>query len=246
MSEENCCENTQCSEQIESGLPGDLSILETAIGYQFKDRSKLIRALTHRSVTGNTNRSDYERLEFLGDAVLDLAVAQLLLDYHINAREGELSKMRAALVNTSSLAEVGKNISLGQYIRLSKGEFANGGAERPSILADVVEALVGAVYRDSCYEQAFELVKKLFGDSVSTVNPRDPKTELQEALHVLGINNPEYLLEIVEGPEHAPTFISVVQVEGEILGRGKGGTKKESQQFAAAEALTKLKNQADE
>lgn len=221
----------------------DLGAIEDRLGYTFKDRGWLERALTHRSVPtkGSAGRNDYERLEFLGDAVLDLAVAHLLLEAHPEAREGELSKMRAALVNTASLAEIAKKINLGPCIRLSRGELANGGADRPSILADVCEALMGAVYREAGFDTALGCITKLFGSQISTVTPRDPKTELQEALHTTGSSAPEYLLECVEGPEHAPIFVSVVKVDGQIVGRGKGATKKASQQAAASEALERLK-----
>lgn len=219
---------------------GDLRSIEQSLGYSFKNIEWLERALTHRSVHPQGVRADYERLEFLGDAVLDLAVAQLLLDIHKDSREGELSKMRAALVNATSLAEIARSMDLGRFIRMSRGEAASGGADRPSLLADVLEAILGAVYRDSGYYEAFECVKKLLGNDLHTVTPRDPKTELQEALHARGEPAPEYLLECVEGPEHAPVFVSVVKIVGEISGRGSGATKKASQQAAAAEALYKL------
>ena len=220
----------------------DFDKVEAQVGYKFQDTALLERALTHRSVqVRGSNKNDYERLEFLGDAVLDLAVAQLLLDAHPDAREGDLSKMRAALVNTASLADIAKRIDLGPYIRLSRGELANGGAERPSILADVFEALMGAVYREAGFPAALGCISALFGELVKTVTPRDPKTELQEALHVTGSSGPEYLLECVEGPEHAPVFVSIVKVDGQIVGRGRGATKKASQQVAASEALARLK-----
>lgn len=219
------------------------SELEERLAYNFKDHSWLERALTHRSTHPKGNKSDYERLEFLGDAVLDLGIAHLLLDSHQDAREGDLSKMRAALVNTSSLAEIARRLKIGPYIRLSRGEASSGGSDRPSILADVLEALMGAVYRESGYDAALEVVKKLFGDEIKTVTPRDPKTELQEALHAIGSEAPQYLLECVEGPEHAPTFISVVVVDGQVVGRGRGNTKKASQQEAAGEALTRIQGQ---
>lgn len=216
--------------------------IEQILGYTFKNSSWLERALTHRSLQLKGNKTDYERLEFLGDAVLDLAIAQLLLDKHQEAREGELSKMRAALVNTTSLATIARNLNLGPYIRLSRGELANGGADRPSILADVFEALMGAIYREAGYDQALACVEKLFGETITNVEPRDPKTELQEALHAAGSDAPVYLLECVEGPEHAPTFVSVVQVDGQVVGRGRGATKKASQQAAAAEALALMRS----
>ncbi|MCO6432002.1 MAG: ribonuclease III [Deltaproteobacteria bacterium] len=219
--------------------------VEEALGHKFKDVSWLERALTHRSVFTKGSKNDYERLEFLGDAVLDLAVAHLLLEKHPEAREGELSKMRAALVNTSSLADIARALEIGPYIRLSRGELASGGSDRPSILADVFEAVMGAVYREAGFEKALACIEKLFGDEIVNVTPRDPKTELQEALHALGSEAPVYMLECVEGPEHAPTFISVVEVDGQIVGRGRGSTKKASQQAAAAEALARLRPDDD-
>jgi ribonuclease-3 len=219
--------------------------IEELLGYTFKDRNWLERALTHRSVQVNGIKNDYERLEFLGDAVFDLAVAHLLLDKHEQAHEGELSKMRAALVNTASLAEVARRLSLGKFIKLSRGELASGAHERPSILADVVEAVLGAVYREGGFAVACDCVARLLGDSVTTVTPRDPKTELQEALHATGSEAPVYRLECVEGPEHSPNFISVVEVDGQIVGRGRGTTKKASQQAAAEEALGLLKPKDD-
>ena len=218
--------------------------LEKALGYSFKDKKWIDRALTHRSVSSkNENKSHYERLEFLGDAVLDLAIAHLLLEKYPHAMEGELSKMRAALVNTASLAGIAKELKLGPYIKLSRGEQVSGGSERPSILADVIEALLGALYREAGYNKVLEVVAGLFQQSILEVNPSDPKTELQEVLHAIGTEVPEYLLEFVEGPEHAPTFVSVVKIKGSIMGRGRGATKKSSQQEAARQALDALKSE---
>ena len=219
--------------------------IESALGYQFKDLASLERSLTHRSTHSRGGKSDYERIEFLGDAVIDLAIAHLLLDSHPEAREGELSKMRAALVNTASLAEIAREINLGPFIRLSRGELASGGFDRSSILADVLEALIGAVYREAGYDTALRCVQSLFGTRLVDVTPRDPKTELQEALHEAGSQPPVYNLECVQGPEHAPTFVSVVEIDGQIVGRGRGNTKKASQQSAAAQALEFL-NGGDE
>lgn len=208
--------------------------IEAKLGYTFIDRARLECALTHRSVHGNT---DYERLEFLGDAVFDLAVADLLLHKHQNAHEGELSKMRAALVNKSSLAEVARRLDLGKFIKLSRSELASGAHERPSILADVVEAVIGAVYTEAGFTAVYTCIGRLLGETVATVTPRDPKTELQEVMHASNGLPPVYKLECVEGPEHSPVFISVVEINGEIVGRGRGTTKKASQQAAAEQAL---------
>lgn len=219
--------------------PDHYGEIEEWLGYKFLDLAALERALTHRSALVH-GKVDYEQLEFLGDAVLDLAVAHLLLKRHPESREGELSKMRAALVSAASLAEVARDFRLGRFVRLSWSELANGGAERGSILADVLEAVLGAVYQESGFESARLCIERILSARVDHINVRDPKTDLQEALHAAGIPIPVYRLECVEGPEHAPTFISVVEVEGEVVGRGRGPTKKASHQAAAAEALVNI------
>ncbi len=228
----------------------DIEALEAALGYTFADKELLKRALTHRSANAiiATNPGsaaggpvDYELLEFLGDAVLDLAIAHHLIEGFPTAREGELSKMRAALVNTAALASVARQLSLGQFIRLSRSEAAAGGADRESILADVFEALMGAVYREAGFTVACGVAAKLLGDRLKSVNPSDPKTELQEVLHAAGSATPEYLVEFTEGPEHSPIYVSIVKIDQQIVGRGRGRTKKESQQAAAAEALKILR-----
>lgn len=243
---ENRAEGADAAAQEPIHHPTNFELLESKLGFEFKDKSLLERALTHRSALGFKERTDYERLEFLGDAVLDLSVAHLLSIAHPEAREGDLSKMRAALVNTQALANIARALDIGPFIRLGRGELASGGHERPSILADVMEAIFGAMYLDSTYDKALETVKAIFGDSLEKVTPSDPKTELQELLHAAGSEPPTYLLEMVEGPEHAPTFVAIVMVDGEIAGRGRGPTKKAAQQLAAAEALAKLTPSAPE
>ena len=214
--------------------------IEEKLGYSFSNPDVLERALTHRSAHSGGVSGDYERLEFLGDAVLDLAVAHLLLDQHPGLREGHLSKMRAALVNTSSLAGVAREIRIGPFIRLSRGELANRGSTRPSILADVFEAIFGAIYRESGYQAALDVAMRLFEEKVKDVTPVDPKTELQERLHSLNLEPPTYVLDVVEGPEHEPSFVSSVLIGEQCMGRGRGTTKKASQQAAAAQALEAL------
>lgn len=221
------------------------TLLESKIGYSFKEISLLERALTHRSALGGFSPGDYERLEFIGDAVFDLAVADLLSASHQNASEGELSKMRAALVNASFLASISRQLGLGDFIRLSRSERANGASERSSILADVLEAIVGAIYTEAGFETAKGCITRLLGDAIMTVNPRDPKTELQEILHSRGSQTPLYRVEKIEGPEHAPIFVSSVEVEGAVIGTGRGSSKKASQQAAAEEALIKVARNAD-
>ncbi len=213
-----------------------IAAVSLALGYEFKDKNRPVAALTHRSAQRGES-TDYERLEFLGDAVLDLVVAHLLYELHPAAPEGDLSKMRAALVNSAHLASVAKVLGLGPHIRLSRGEMESGGADRASILADVVEALIGAVYLDGGFPEAYRIARKLFETSASSVEPRDPKTELQEIVQAYGCEGPKYYLDHTEGPEHSPTFVSVVLIDDQIVGRGTGTTKKQSQQEAASEAL---------
>ncbi|MCI5064460.1 ribonuclease III [bacterium] len=222
-----------------------LRALEQQFGYSFESRELLLYALTHRSAAtsggeSEERRKDYERLEFLGDAVLDLAISDFLLHAHPEAREGELSKMRAALVNTESLAKQARKLNLSNHILVSKAERTRGGHERPALLADVVESLIGAVYREAGFDRARAVVSALFGDKVLSVDPNDPKSELQEALHALEMEPPLYELEGTEGPEHLLTFITTVSAGGALLGRGQGSTKKSSQQDAARQALESL------
>jgi ribonuclease-3 len=215
------------------------SEVERLIGYQFRDRNLIKRAFTHRSAQKVVSGGDYERLEFLGDAVFDLAVAHLLVRQYERASEGSLSKMRAALVRAQGLSSVAREIGLGGFIIASKSELANGAAGRDSILADVLEALVGAVYIDGGFDAAFLVVSGLFKDAVLNVSPRDPKTELQELLHASsrGSSQPIYRIESTEGPEHAPLFVVTVEIDGEVCGRGRGSSKKSAEQAAAEEAL---------
>lgn len=214
--------------------------VEQQLGYSFADATLLERALTHRSAQASQANGNYERLEYIGDAVFDLAVAHLLSIKHEHASEGELSKMRAALVNATSLAGIARRISLGKFVKLSRSEMANGASDRSSILADVLEAIVGAIYLEAGFEVARECISRLLGDDILTVTPRDPKTELQELLHASGGGPPVYRIECTEGPEHSPVFVSTVEVNGRIVGRGRGSTKKASQQIAAEEALLKM------
>lgn len=219
---------------------GEITGLEKTLKYEFRDRKLFARALTHRSALSMEERSDYERLEFLGDAVLGLGIAHLLIDKYPEAKEGELSKMRAALVNAQSLASIARRLNIGPFIRVGRSEASAGGQDRPSILADVFEAVLGAIYLDRGFTDAFRVVQEVFANSLGEVQTSDPKSELQELLHATGSEPPQYLLELVEGPDHAPTFVTVVVIDSEIAGRGRGSTKKAAQQAAAAEALAKL------
>jgi ribonuclease-3 len=219
-----------------------LALLEGCLGYRFINQELLEAALTHRSLQQAESVQHYERLEFLGDAVLDLAIAALLIKRHPEASEGELSKMRAALVSTKSLAELARSIELGAHVRLSRGERLSGGDERPSILADVVEAVMGALLEEQGFDRSVSCIERLFSARLDNVLPSDPKTELQELLHATSKNHPSYQLLAIEGPQHEAVFVSSVNVGDEILGIGRGGSKKLSQQAAAAEALRRVRS----
>lgn len=211
------------------------------------DVALLERALTHRSYAAEHRDADHnERLELLGDAVLDLAVTAELHARDPQADEGVLSRRRAHLVRESTLAGVAREVALGPHLRFGRGEAASGGADKDSLLADALEAVVGAVFLASGYEVAARLVVRLLGDRVpassgsgengSEAGPVDAKTELQERLAARQLPPPEYRTE-QEGPDHAPSFRADVIVGDEVIGSGSGGTKKAASQAAARRAL---------
>ncbi|MFC1747263.1 ribonuclease III [Pseudomonadota bacterium] len=210
-----------------------------ALDYQFLDQSLLEQALTHRSM-GSTNN---ERLEFLGDAILGAVVAAELYQRFPRSTEGELTRLRAALVKGDSLAEIGFELDLGDYIRLGTGELKSGGFRRASILACAIEALIGAVYLDSGSEAARQLILKLYAERLKNVSPedelKDPKTRLQEFLQSKKQSLPIYELIKVEGEAHAQTFYIECKVEGlDLAVQGKGVSRRKAEQAAAKEVLS--------
>ncbi len=221
----------------------DYSELEKRIGYTFHDKKLLKRAFIHSSADVGES---YERLEFLGDAVLALAVSEHLFFERPEDKEGDLTKCRAALVNETALAEVARRLDLSGYLILGRGERHSGGADKPSILADVVEAMIGAVYVDGGFEEAKSLVNRLLEKSFETVLSgggfRDFKTRLQEYYHKLGISDIKYTVYKEEGPPHDRTFYVKLVVCGEEVARGQGRSKKFAEQKAAKAAyLTAVK-----
>ena len=217
----------------------DPAELRRALGAPIEPQS-LERALTHRSFAyENANPPTNERLEFLGDSVLGLVVTDTLFRGYPNLPEGQLAKLRAAVVQMRALAEVARELSLGDYVMLGRGEEVTGGRNKSSILADTLEAVIGAVYIDCGLDEASELVHRLF-DPVIDRSARlgaglDWKTSLQEltAGHLLGV--PEYVVE-ESGPDHQKSFRAVVRVGGRELGSGEGRSKKEAEQHAAEAA----------
>ena len=203
----------------------------------------LVQALTHRSFAYEHGGSHYERLEFLGDAVLQQVVTIELFERFPDLPEGELAKRRAALVSTVALAEIARRIDIGPFIRLGNGEISTGGSEKSSILADIIEALIGASFLslgpDVTSAFVLRLVVPLFDDVDRFGASMDPKTELQELCDRLGTGKPVYSIDGV-GPDHARRFIATVSVDGVVHGTGEGTSKKAAEGIAALAAWTAL------
>ncbi|HMO02742.1 MAG TPA: ribonuclease III [Oligoflexia bacterium] len=212
--------------------------LQQKIGINLLNPDLLIEALTHPSFKGASN---YQRLEFLGDAVIANVISLLLFRSKPLATEGELSKARSGLVNTKNLAKVARLLELDRYIRLSAAEAAANTAKRDKVLEDVLESIFGAVFIDQGFEAAYCLAQKLFADQIDSVQLEDFKTELQEMMQSLGKELPSYLVEDTSGPEHAKKYLSVAKIGGEVIGRGQGSSKKASEQEAAKDALSYFK-----
>ena len=222
-----------------------MKTLEERLGYQFKNRGLLENALTHSSYANEhreTGISSNERLEFLGDSVLGMVVADHLYREHPQMPEGELTRTRAALVCEGSLVEVARALELGEYLCLGKGEDAGGGRERPSILADATEAVLAAVYLDGGIAQARRLIRTLIlGNEEEMSASRDYKTALQELIQRESGQKLTYHLVGEEGPDHAKRFSVEVELNGKTVGAGEGRTKKAAEQNAAKAAIEKLK-----
>ena len=216
---------------------------ESQLGYTFKDSALLRLALTHRSVSAeDAARNDNERLEFLGDAVLQLVITDLLYASYPHLAEGQMAKVRASVVSRPTLAEVARAIDIGAELDLAPGEDRTGGRGKDSILADAVEAVLGAVYLDGGLEKARKMILGLWGERVVDKAKRpgikDYKTRLQEHLARDGLR-PDYEVEGT-GPDHDRQFSAVVLVDGKRLGAGEGRSKKEAEQASASEALATL------
>lgn len=221
----------------------DLAELEEQLGCRFADPDLLRAALIHRSyVAEHPDAEHNERMEFLGDAVLQLVVTVYLFDHHPELSEGEMAKVRAGLVNGIELAAVGREIGLGDYMVLGRGEEASGGRDKESILADAMEAVLAAIYIDQGIEQARRFILQRWAerleDRVAAPGGRDFKTRLQELLAQDG-KRPRYRVD-EEGPDHDKLFTATVEVEGSVVGRGSGRSKKEAEQRAASRALDAL------
>lgn len=224
-----------------------LSVLEDRIGYHFSNIDLLKQAITHSSFINEqkiNKTEDYERLEFLGDAVLELVSSEFLFKTHKNVPEGELTKMRASMVCEPALAFCARDLELGEFIRLGKGEELCGGRYRDSITSDVMEAVIGAIYLDGGMEKAKEHINRfILSDMENKQLFYDSKSNLQELIQGKLKKEFEYVLLEESGPEHNKTFVVEIVMEGKCLGKGTGRTKKAAQQQAAYEALLFLKEQ---
>jgi ribonuclease-3 len=221
---------------------------ERRIGYAFRDRTLLERALTHKSFS-NENRDarspNNERLEFLGDAVLGFVVGELIYRFFPDLQEGALSKIKAHLVSSTTLACKGRDLGIGKFLRMGAGEARSGGAEKLSLIADGFEALVAAIYLDGGLPAAAEFIKSGFGPEISGIDVgdlsfHDYKTALQETAQGLGLPLPEYKVIEEHGPDHEKAFVVELSWDGAAFSRGLGSSKREAQRKAAKEALKKL------
>ncbi len=213
--------------------------LEEIIGYNFKDRHLLECALTHSSTNDTYN---YQRLEFLGDRVLGLVIADALFEAFRDENEGGLAKRHTALVQGVTCTVIGQQYNIGEFIILSESERISGGNLNENIIADVVESLLGAIYCDGGYDAAQKVILKLWGDNITTLKtaPQDPKTELQEWVQARGLGLPVY--EVVEksGPDHAPIFLIRLTIEGHGVVEAQGTSRRQAEKMSARLMLKKV------
>lgn len=221
--------------------------LEQKIGYRFRDRGLLRQALTHSSFANEQkiNRyPDYERLEFLGDAVLELVSSDFLFHENPQMPEGKLTKLRSSMVCEPALAYCARELTLGEYILLGRGEEAAGGRKRDSITSDVMEALIGALYLDGGFAAAHDFIHRfVLSDLEHKILFYDSKTVLQETVQATEGSVLSYELTGETGPDHDKEFLVEVSIDGKVMGSGRGRTKKAAEQQAAYEALLRLRRQ---
>ena len=227
----------------------DYGQLEKILDYSFENPRLLIQAVTHSSYANETTgdpTNGNERLEFLGDAVLELCMSNILYKRYLDKEEGDLTKLRAAVVCENSLALIGEKLGVCDFLLLGKGEENHGGRHRRSLVADAMEAVIGAVYLDGGLEAASVLISRIFEETVEAAVSgklsKDSKTELQELLQGRGDVNIRYQIVSEDGPDHDKTFTTAVFVNGKNYGEGQGHSKKISEQAAAMAALEKIKS----
>ena len=227
-------------------------LLEGTINYQFKNQKLLNLALTHMSFNGTVQKTadnNNERLEFLGDSILEHIISIYLFRILPQEAEGRLSKLKASIVCEESLAKAASKMHLGKYLLMGNGEVKNGGRERASILADSFEALLAAIYLDGGFEDAqrtaLKLLEQNIEESINAVTDHDYKTALQEQVQICGANTLSYRLNLDEGPAHNRRFGIQLFLNEELIGEGLGKSKKEAQQKAAQQGIESLKKMAN-
>ena len=219
-------------------LSAEISAFSTRLGHRFSRPELLVRALTHSSLSSPT-RPDNQRLEFLGDRVLGLVMAEALLEADGDASEGQLAPRFNALVRRESCAAVAREIGLGEVLKLGRSEMMSGGRRKEALLADAMEAVIAAVYRDAGFEAARALVLRLWGARINAVEPdaRDAKTSLQEWAQARGLKPPDYVEIAREGPDHAPIFTIAARLETGEEATATARSKRQAEQAAAAALL---------
>lgn len=225
----------------------DIQILLKKLGYTFKNEQLLTEALSHRS----SGACNYERLEFLGDSFLNFTIATELFVYHKDADEGALSRLRASLVRQSTLADIARELNLSDYLSMGVGELRSGGFNRDSILSDVVESIIGAVFIESGYESARSLVLRLYGNRIAELPPsaqlKDPKTRLQEELQSHGLNLPEYTVVDTTGKSHEMRFtVKCAVKDPDIQASATATSRRKAEQASAQLIIDKIARHKEE
>ncbi len=225
----------------------DIKKFEKKVGLKFKNKDLLEKSLTHRSFLNEHDNQELrsnERLEFLGDAVLELVVSEHLFEKYPERPEGELTSFRAAVVRTSNLAKISRKLGLGEFLLMSKGEEMTGGREKEYLLANTLEAIIGALYLDQGYEPVKIFLEKHLIPQISTIIKYrldiDAKTKLQEKTQSVFKETPTYKVIKEKGPDHEKVFTVVVKINGKVYGEGEGITKQKAEDTAAREALRKI------
>ena len=229
-------------------MPKDISELLDILNFGNENKILLVEAMTHKSYSAEHNLNyDNQRLEFLGDAVLQILITEYLYTRYTDEQEGKLTKMRSALARQAAFAKLARKLNISEYIRMGKGEMKSVGNERVSTLCDAFEALAGAIYLDGGLEPVAELImpmlKEVFPDPSELLADLNPKGMLQEYTQKhCSSERPEYHIESKNGPDHDCEYVITVSVRGRVIGKGKGKSRKSAEMAAAANALTALKN----
>ncbi len=226
-----------------------LDTFQRTIKIKFKNRQILNRALTHRSYVNEFGQDvvDNERLEYLGDSVLALVVNEYLFSHFEDYTEGNMAKIKSAVVSETTLCRVARQLNLGSYILMGKGEEQSGGRERPSILANTLEAVIGSIYLDSGLKPSRNFVLKLLKSEIEMIDTlsylRDPKTTLQEYVQKYYKERPQYLVVEERGPDHKKEFVIRLIIKGKVITTGEGTSKRKAEMEAAASALKKIEEE---